>query len=482
MLIWAAALVAGVIALWAVPAASIGAVRDGFGSMNDTSGPSVVAGAHLYDDLADMDGRAATMLVLGDGTAFSATRASAYQAYQDDQADANRQLETLGSGIDAIPGGPAALLAVQNGLSGYSQDVSQAIYIDEQAHGQAPGVPPADALARYQAGTALMHQQKTGILTEAQILIAADQGTVDATYYGAFGTIGQLRIWGILLTVLLVLGLIAVQRRLGGLFKRRVNAPLALATVLTVIFGVLMFSALSAAHSSYVAQKADALDSVVELWQGRAVATDMNASESRWLLDSSSPTTASALDADLQESTFSAQEQQVAAEPGVSTSGSQYAQNLDQAAKSFMNESQITALQQPLTQFTEGYLGNELVNIGNSDFPGGQSASQAAFLAYDRFIDDDADFRGLVPGVTAARTQDAPAVTYLTGTFAHDFGAYTTDVDSAIGINQQQSGAAAQAGAQGLAPWLWMPAGWALLTVALIVLGFFPRLREYRRG
>jgi hypothetical protein len=475
MLIWTAVLIAGILGLWAVPAVSIGAVRDGFADIGNRSGPSVVAGAHLYDDLADMDGLAATMLMLGDGTASGETRPGAYQAYENDQADANRQLEVLGSGIDAIPGGPAAYLAVQNGLSQYSQNISQAIYIDEQARTQVPGAPPADALARYQAGTDLMHKGDSGILAETQSLITADQGTVDAAYYGAFGTIGQLRIWGIALALLLVIALIVVQRKLGSQFKRRINPPLALATVLTVIFSVLMFSALAAAHDSYVTQKADAFDSVVALWESRATVTDMNASESRWLLDSTSPTTASRVDVATELSLFDNEEQQVAAEPGVSASGTQYSANLDAAAKSFMGESDSDSVQSPEVEFTAGYLGTELANIS---FTGEQAAADDAFQAYDLYIDDDAHFRGLVAPVGQA----GPAVTYLTGTFAHDFAAYTADVDAATEINQQQFAAATERGADGLGPWLWMPAGWALLTVALVLLGFLPRLREYRRG
>jgi hypothetical protein len=475
MLIWMAVLIAGIAALAAVPAANIGAVRDGFGVIGDQAGPGVVAATHLYDDLADMDGQAATMLVLGDGTGFAETRSGAYQAYEKDQADANRQLESLGSGIDAIPGGPAAYIAVENGLSQYSQQVAQAIYIDGQAHGQPPAMPPADALARYQAATGLMHRADTGVLAEAQALIAGGQSTVDAAYYGAFGTIGQLRIWGIALTVLVVVALLVVQRKLGRRFKRRVNPPLLLATVLSLIFGVLMFSALDATHSSYVTQKTDAFDSVVALWQGRAVAADMSAAEARWLLDRMSSTTASQVGADTEESLFDTEEAQVLARPGVLESGYAYNQDLDAAVRSFMSQINEPGVPTPILPFTKGYLGAEL---GNVTFPAEQLAANAALQAYDAVIDDDAEFRGVVGTSADAST----AVRYLTGTFDRDFATFSTDLDATNVIDEQQFTVATAHGGAGLGPWLWMPEGWALLTAALVLLGFLPRLREYRRS
>jgi hypothetical protein len=473
MLVWASLLVAGILALCAVPAASIGAVRDGFGDIGTRSGPGVVAAAHLYDDLADMDGQAATMLVAGGGT--GAVWSAANKAYQNDQTDADGQLELLGTRIDAIPGGPAAYLAVENGLNQYTQEVAQALYIDGQAPGQAPAAPPADALARFQTATDLMHRAGSGVLAEAQALISDGRSTVDATYYGEFGTIGQLRIWGILLTVFVVVALLVVQRKLARTFKRRVNPPLALATVLTVIFGVLMFSALDAAHDAYVTQKTDAFDSVVALWQDRAVAADMHASESRWLLDRESSTVAGRAAESTEQALFDGEEQFTASEPGVTEHGAQYAADLDRWAKTLPSEPNGAGAA-PATGFTYGYLATELANI---TFPGEQSAADAAVHAYDVYIDDDGDFRYLVNAGTPAAA--ATAAAYLNDQLAGDFGTYTAAVDDTTKVDQKQFAAAAEHGGDELGPWLWMPAGWAVLTIALIVSGLRPRLREYRR-
>jgi hypothetical protein len=472
ILIWASLLVAGVLALCAVPAANIGALRDGFGDIATRSGPGVVAAAHLYDDLADMDGRVATMLVVGDGA--GQTWDDAYKAYQNDQTDAAQRLELLGTRIDAIPGGPAAYIGVENGLNLYVQEIAQAMYVDDQAHDQAAAAPPADALSRFQEADELMHRAGTGVLAEAQALVDDGRSTVDAAYYGAFGTIGQLRIWGILLTVFLVLALLVVQRELVWTFKRRVNPPLALATVLTIIFGVLLFSALDAAHADYVTQKADAFDSVVVLWQDRAVAADMNASESRWLLDNQSGTPASRVAETGEQSLFNGEEQFTASEPGDTEHGAQYAADLDRWTKTLQSEPNGAAAAGPATGFTDGYLATELANI---TFPGEQTAAVAAVRAYDVYIDDDGKYRYLVNGGTPA----ADAADYLNGQFAKDFAAYTAAIDSTAKIDQRQFAEAAEHGGDGLGPWLWMPAGWAVLTVALIVSGFLPRLREYRR-
>jgi hypothetical protein len=255
MMTWMALPIVCILACWGVLAGDLGGLRDGFQTIGAQSGPNVEASGHLYYDLADMDGQVANILLIGDKTGLSETRDQAFKAYQSDQADADDQLELIGSGIDAIQGGASAYIAIENGLSRYALDVDQAMYIDGQLHGQQPAVPPAVALAEYQQATALMHAPGTGVLPEAHALLVADQNTVDATAGSSFGTIGQLRIWGVVLILLVLLVLLAVQRNLARTFKRRVNPLLALGTILTLIFGVLLLSALGSAHDSYVVQK-----------------------------------------------------------------------------------------------------------------------------------------------------------------------------------------------------------------------------------
>jgi hypothetical protein len=224
-----------------------------------------------------------------------------------------------------------------------------------------------------------------------------------------------------------------------------------------------------------VTQKTDAFDSVVTLMQGRAVAVDMSGSEARWLLDSMSTTSASAVDAETEDSFFSLEESSELADPDAQGNGDTYAKDLDAAVKSFMSQTDEPGASAPILPYTKGYLGTEL---GNITFPAEQLAANAALQAYDAVIDDDAEFRGVVGESTDATT----VVRYLTGTFSRDFASCTTDLDATNVIDEQQFDVATAHGAAGLWPWLWMPAGWALLTAALVLLGFWPRLREYRRS
>jgi hypothetical protein len=472
MMTWIVVSALCILACWAVLAANIGGLRDGFGTIGTQSGPNVEAAANLYYDLADMDGQAANVLLIGDETNLDETSSGAYKAYEKDQADANVQLEAIGSGINAIPGASTLFVSIENGLSQYSQDVSQAMYIDAQDHGQSAAQPPAAALAEYQAATALMHDTATGVLGQAQSLINKDQGTVNDTYNSAFDTIGQLRLWGTLLGLLMLIVLVVVQRKLARTFKRRVNPLLALSTVFTLIFGILLLSALGTAHSNYVVQKADAFDSVIALWQEQAVSADMNASESRWLLDFAGTSDQSAAGVADEQKLFDAEAQQVAGRATQSESGADYAHDLGSVASSVTDGETITS-----TGLSVGYLPTELSNV---TFPGEQAAAASAFTAYATYIQDDVQLRLDAQAGGPRSVSLAAAVNFDTGQSNQDFTKYVSAVNATLQINVTAFNAATTAGQNGLGPWLWMPVVWALLMAGLIVLGFLPRLREYR--
>lgn len=472
MMTWILVSILAVLACWAVLASSLGGLRNGFGTIGTQSGPNVEAAAHLYYDLADMDGQAANMLLIGDETNLAETSALAYKAYENDRADANAQLEAIGSGIDAIPGASTLFVSIENSLSQYSQDVSQAMYIDAQDHGQSAAQPPAAALAEYQTATALMNGTSSGVLVQAQSLINEDQGTVNGTYYSAFGTIGQLRLWGTLLILLMLVVLLVVQSKLARTFKRRVNPLLALSTVITLIFGVLMLSALSTAHSDYVVQKADAFDSVIALWQDQAVSADMNASESRWLLDFAGTSDQSIAAENEEQTLFDTDANLVAGRPGEAEAGAIYAKDLAMTAPNVAEGETIGS-----TGLTSGFLPTELANV---TFPGEQGAATSAFSAYAAYIQDDVQLRLLAQAGGSRSVSLASAVSFDTGKSNQDFTTYVSDVNATLQINLTAFNAATTAGENALGPWLWLPVVWALLMAGLIVLGFLPRLREYR--
>jgi hypothetical protein len=424
LLRWFTLPVLGVLACGLLLAGSVGALRDDLGLIGARAEPQTVAAARLCDDLAAMDGAAADFLLVGDATGLGATRAGIYQSYGDDQKDANRQLEILGSGIEDIAqDGAATYLAIENGLSQYTQYVAYAMYIDGETHGQRPGQPPAAALQAYEHAESLMTATDgTGVRAAAHQLFLDEQQTQAQPVSDSLATIWRLRLFCGLLLAFIVVTLLLAQRKLGRTFRRVINPPLVLATAITVIFGVLLFSALGSAKSSYDALNRFGPDSVVTLWDTRAATAEMNASESRWLLDAGSPSAQHRIAMDGEQQAFTSSE-------------------------------------------------SSLANL-----PSGKTA--ADFRAY---LADDTHLRSLVTvgsGSPAARLR--MAVAYKTGTSAAAFAKYDADLGQAIGVDQQAFIATTAHGRDGLVTWLWLPWLWMAATIALVVRGFLPRLREYR--
>jgi hypothetical protein len=466
------------LAAWLVMAGDFGSLSSGFGTIGTQAGPNVEASARLYYDLADLDGQVANMLLVGDADNLGETSASAYAAYQADLADANVSLEQIGSGVDAIPNGPTDFVSIENDLSQYQHDVADAMYIDGQAHGRNPAQPPAAALADYQQASALMHQNGTGVLALSLSLVDADHGTVDAAYGSALGGIGQLRIWGIVVLALALLALCYIQRRLALHFKRRVNPALALATLLTFVLGVSMVLRLNTVHQDYVTQKSAAFDSVIALWQEKAESAEMNAAESRWLLDlgTSGYATGDADTAASEEQDFYNQEQAilgVAADPPVETDSSSQAVYLSTLAATLGNFGLDGS--ESLGAENTGELYDELENV---TFAGEDEDAVATLQTYAVYIKDDSILRAEADGSAADGL--ATAVAFDTGQSNADFEKYIGALEETLNVNASAFVSATADGQGALGPWQWLPAVWAALVAVLVLLGFAPRLREYR--
>ena len=419
---WIAVPVLGVLACGLLLAVSIGGLRGDLGLVGAREEPQVVASSRLAFDLESMDGHVADLLLIGDASGLSENRADAYQRFESDQSDADTQLELLGSGIDTIPDGPATYVSIENQLSQYTQYVSYAMYIDDQTHGQPVGQPPAAALQAYEHGSTLMNAATTGILAQAQYLYTAEQLAESAPVDSGSGTIGHLQVACGVLLALLVLRLLWTQRKLSRAFRRTMSPLLALTTVVAVIFGVLLFSALDGARTAYAAQDLSGSNSVATLWQARATAADMHAAESRWVLQagSSAAQRSSAMNAEQQ--TFTAGQTWITAIPDVHT------------------------LSGPLN----------------------------SYLATDRTLGS------LVPGAGTTAAYLRGLVDYDTGPAAAAYADFDAGLGRLIAADQQAFAAATAKGQSGLVTWLWLPWLWMAVTIGLIVFAFAPRLREYR--
>ncbi|HET9170825.1 MAG TPA: hypothetical protein VFN97_15415 [Actinospica sp.] len=414
LLVWIAVPVLGVLACGLLLAACVGGLRDGLGLVGSREEPEVVAASRLSFDLQSMDGHVADLLLIGDATGLAENRADAYQKFESDQSDADSQLELLGSGIDTIPDGPATYVSIENQLSQYTQYVSYAMYIDDQTHGQPAGQPPAAALQAYDHGSTLMNQDVSGILAQAEFLYTAEQLAESAPVGSGDATILHLQIACGLLIALIVIRLLLTQRHLSRAFRRTVNPLLGLATVVALIFGVLLFSALGAAKSAYGAQDLTGPDSVSTLWQARATAAGMHAAESRWVLDGRDP----------------AQQQDFGT-----------------------GQKWITAVPQ---------------------FPVSVTA------ALNSYIESEQTLQTLVQGAGTREAYTRALVAYETGPATAAYARFDAALSTVIAADLKRFSLATARGQDGLVTWLWLPWLWMAAVVALVLLAFAPRLREYR--
>lgn len=422
LLAWIGVPVLGVLACGLLLATSIGGVRGGLGQVGTQEEPQVVAATRLAFDLESMDGNVADILLIGNAAVPGESQTGAYQKFENYQSDADTQLELLGSGINAIADGPATFVSIENQLSQYTQYAAYAMYIDVQAHGQKAGQPPAAALQAYDHASTLMNGAGGGILAQAQLLYTAEQLAESAPINAGSGTIQHLQWACDLLIAFIVIRLLIAQRRLSRAFRRTVNPLLALTTVGALIFGVLLSSALVAAKSAYGAQDLTGPGSVATLWQARATAADVHAAESRWLLQAGNPSAQRATDMTAEQQTFA--------------TGQNWIKSVPILSGDVMPE-------------LNTYLDDEL-QLTNSVLNGG--TSDAHLLA---------------------------AVAYATGPADAAYAKFDAGLTQIIGVDQQAFAATTAKGENGLVTWLWLPWLWMLGTIALIVLGFAPRLREY---
>jgi hypothetical protein len=124
-----------------------------------------------------------------------------------------------------------------------------------------------------------------------------------------------------------------------------------------------------------------------------------------------------------------------------------------------------------------GYLGAEFRNI---TFPGERAAAEKTLAAYQVYERDDRRIRALnhSGNLGAAIAFDT---SYARGNSNWAFEQYDNALVSVIAINQHAFNTAIEAGWRGVRGWTGLiPAGAAVLVIALVIAGIRPRLAEYR--
>jgi hypothetical protein len=452
-----AACLVGIAVLFAVTTGAIAQARDGFQVIGHGAGPKVAATADLYFALSDMDAQVANVLLMGDEHDLGAGREEALRRYEQRRDDADSALlhaAQLAEGDDAEQENVRAVL---DGLGDYEQLVAEARLLNDEAGGGA-GQPPAAVVDRYREATDLMRLE---LLPKAYNLTLESGATVRATYEDRRSATRLGPVWVALSGAAAAGALIALQLYLSARFRRRYNPALVVATAGVVGLVGLATLMLDDQAQQLRTAKEDGLDSVLALSRARAISTNMNADQSRWLLDPErADTYAQGFLEDAQTVLYV---EDAAGEVPGDLAG--YGAEVDDAV-------------------TErgGYRGRMLGFLGEEvrDAPlAGQAAAQQEVLrAYDGFLRADRDMRLIAE---SGREREAVSAHMGgAGSVEDAFDRYEEALIELTDLHRDTFDEAVRAGDDGAAGWdVLLPA--ACLAFAVLVLaGVRPRLAEYR--
>jgi CHASE3 domain sensor protein len=224
----AGGLVVAVLALLAATAASFFEARARAETVTSRARTAVQAG-DLYFALADLDAEAARLVLLGDGDltpgdgAYSGNQLSALIAY-------NTRTAQVGADLQALAADGAASTSIATQVTSYRSIADAAIGLD-QYPGAAAGQSAPTAIGFYGRAETLMH----GVVLPAaaqlrdETAAASTQAASNARTWAIAGFVATL-----VLGVVAILALVTAQRRFNVLFRRRLNASLLTATVITI--------------------------------------------------------------------------------------------------------------------------------------------------------------------------------------------------------------------------------------------------------
>ena len=445
--------------LFAVAAATTSAqVRSGFDAIGHTEASQVVATNELAYSLSDMDANLANILMVGGNhLGPGIDRASFTKLYEQDRADADRdlQLAAAHAGTDGTAAGQVR--RALDALGAYEAIAGQVMYLDTRHPARQPGQVPADEQALYAEATGLM---QTTVLPAGKAVATSSGAALEASYQNRHGQ-AQAAMWWITATGLLALTTLGgFQLLLARRTRRLLNPALLGATALTLTVTIWGAAAMSTAAEDLRGAKKDAFDSVAVLTAAQALSTDANADESRIIVD---PT-----HADAYSTSYLAKTQQLMdLGPGVTLT------SYDSALQTALDAYNADPATHPVT--FGGYFGTELRNI---TFPGERTAAENMLKTYQTYELDDRRLRQKIATdlQEAIRFDTSPAAADSDGAFV----AYTGALQAVTDINTKAFGTSITDGLEEMSPWPWIPPATSLLLTVLTVAGIRPRLAEYR--
>ncbi|GAB3659557.1 hypothetical protein GCM10027589_20750 [Actinocorallia lasiicapitis] len=278
------AIVAGVatLALFLAVRTGLADADDGLRVVGHDAGPQVVHTGDLYYALSDMDSQLASVLLIGKDTQLGVGRDAYLKIYEERRAQADRAVLEAFDIAGQDPAGRMTVQSVLDGLGRYERLASRALVLDERAGHSAGRPPPADVLAEYRRATDLM---RLDLLPKAYNLTLESAAIVRETYATERANVTRARIAVALAGAALLGVLAAFQIYLARRFRRILNPPLALATVLALVLAIAAEIALGSAAGSLRRAKTDGFDATLAFTRARAISNSASGDQTRFLLD-----------------------------------------------------------------------------------------------------------------------------------------------------------------------------------------------------
>jgi hypothetical protein len=403
-----------------------GAASTGSGlrTIGHDAGPQVLATTGLYRQMSEMDALVAETLLLG----------SEYGPQQ--QADLTnydqRRLEISESLLKAYrlaldnPAEQRTVESLIEGLGRYERLATQARLLDVQSKHTA-GQPPDNVVQAYQKATDLMHRE---LLPQAYNL-TLETGTIVRRAHVAERSTTSLARFAVIVTGLLALGcLLGLQMYLTRRFRRVFAPALVVATVLTVAGLVTGTALLNRQGQALDEAKRGGFDAVLTLTRARAISNSMHGDQNRYLLDR--------FRKDTYEHAFLDKSQTIAA----------------------VESTSLPDYQSKLRADFQGLLGS----LTGQD-------RERLFTVYQKFQQADARMRTM--------TAEA-AIKYWDGELTQTYESYDKVLEELVRQHESDFERAIDSGDGALETlWRLIPAGLAAGAL-LILVGIWPRLREYR--
>lgn len=418
--------------LFVVGEGSLAGVRRAIKAVGQDSAPSIIAALEVSSVLADLDAHAANYHL---GTRVH--RLSADQSFEAQRRKVTKRLVDTASNITYGDAERAPIEELFESLGRYLELRGEARYRHDA--GDAVG-----AIAIYIQASDLMHQR---LLPAAEQLSDINRHHLDKAYADAMRSSGGMEVLAGLVGALLVTALVLLQRFIIVRTKRIVSPPLALATVIALVFTVYLVGRIASAREDLKSAKEDAFVSIHHLWSARALAYDANGDESRFLL-------------------FGA-------------SAAEFEGAYNRKVARLTNRPELVGLApKNVTVLSMGLTGLFADQLNNVTFPGEREATIAMIEAFTKYHTIDGRIRAL----ERSGKHDA-AVELCIGAGADQSNAAFDRFDHAlttvIDLNRREFDATIEKARGELSLAEWLTPLVAALTAALAFLGVRPRIREY---